>query len=83
MKTLNDIFSLIAEQTELNKNKMLKYVYRIDTRHNSITAQSVIFDEDKGEERIFEEIISSNSIATPEAIQEVYWRIYNNRRTEK
>lgn len=83
MKTLNDIFSLIAEQTELNKNKMLKFTYSVDTRYFTVSAQTLFYDEEKMEEKIFQEIISHKSIATPEQIQEAYWTLYNNKRTEK
>lgn len=83
MKTLNDIFTLIAEQTELNKNKMLKFTYSVDTRYFTVSANTFIYDTEKKEETIFQEIMSHKSIATPEQIQEVYWTLYNNRRTEK
>jgi len=83
MKTLNDIFALIIEQTELNKNKMLKYTYSVDTRYFWISANILTFDEDEKRDVIFKEIMSMKSISTPEQIQEVYWTLYNNRRTEK
>ena len=83
MKTLNDIFSLIAEQTELNKNKMLKFTYSVDTRYFTVSAYTLCYDEQEKEEKIFQEIMSHKSIATPEQIQEVYWTLYNNRRIEK
>ena len=83
MKTLNDIFALIIEQTELNKNKMLKYTYSVDTRYFTISANILTFDEQEKKDVIFKEIMSHKSIATPEQIQEVYWTLYNNGRKNK
>jgi len=83
MKTLNDIFALIIEQTELNKNKTLKFTYSVDTKYFWVSAQTIYYDYEKKEEKIFQEIMSNKSIKTPEQIQEVYWTLYNNRRTEK
>ena len=83
MKTLNDIFALIIEQTELNKDKMLKYTYSVDTRYFTISANILTFDEQENKEVIFKEIMSYKSIAAPEEIQEVYWTLYNNGRKNK
>ena len=83
MKTLNEIFALIIEQTELNKNKMLKYTYLVDTRYFTISANILTFDEQENKEVIFKEIMSYKSIKTPEEIQEVYWTLYNNGRKNK
>lgn len=77
MKTLTDLLLLIAAETTANENKLVKYLFKIDTQYNWVSAYQQTFVNEPDIKTIF----SSLSIATPEELQLVYWSIYATCRT--
>ena len=79
MKTIADLFELILNETNANEGKLVKYTFNIDTRYNWVSMYEGA--DIKGYEQ--KQIISMQSIETPEQLQQVYWTIYNNGRSSK
>jgi hypothetical protein len=77
MKTIDDLFDLVLEQTNKNKGKMVRYMFDISQRYNWVSMTQVV--ELSGEKKE-KEIFSNMSIATPEELQLVYWTIVNKGR---
>ena len=73
MKTLRDLMELSVKQEELNNNKLVKYHLTLDMHYKWATMKRVINTDDAKEECIFQLL----SFATPEQLQEVFWRAYN------
>ena len=84
MKTLSDLLNLITQEIELNENKMVNFVFDIDTRYNRI-AFNKLYPEVKNKEftgKDTTEKILDIRVKTPASIQEAYWIIYNNGRVQ-
>jgi len=79
MKTITDLFELIATETRLNEGKLLQFTFYIDTHYNWVTMRSGADIE--GHE--LKEIFAMEKIDTPARLQQVYWTIYNNGRSRK
>jgi len=78
MKTLKDLFNLILEETELNKGKIVTYLFEINTHYNWFSMYEK-HDIENGE---FKTLISSQKIETEAQIQLVYWTVYSLGRTQ-
>ena len=78
MKTITDLFELVAKETEMSQTKMVKYFFDIDTRYKWV---SMYVDYNCGDDNDIEELISKIMIRTPEEIQLAYWSIYNKGRS--
>lgn len=72
MKTLADLFVLIAEQTAKNEGKALKYLFDVNTKYKWVSCHSELelLDETKSDV-----ILSNASIDNEEELQMVYWTI--------
>ena len=88
MKTIKDLFELILAEEMLNENLMMQYTFSIDTRYMwvSMDVYRPLYEiDDDGCEKqtlkLYESIMSHESIKTPEQLQQVYWTIYNNGRS--
>lgn len=75
MKTLADLFSLIAEQTNKNDGMGVKYVFDVNTRYNWVSMYELVPVLEKEKD-----VFSHLSIETPEQLQQVYWTIFNSGR---
>ena len=93
MKTLTDLFNLIAKETEISRDKMVKFTFSIDTNFNWLSFVKIypVFSETESEikegiemakkEKDEKEYILRNlDISTTEGIQQAYWTIYNQGR---
>lgn len=80
MKTLTDLFTLIAREQELNLNMMVQNQIMIDLQYNWISFRTYAKCEDKEH---LKTIMSMESIASAVDIQKVYWTIVaEGRQTE-
>ena len=80
MKTLTELFELIAQETKLNEKYQIKFYFMIDTQYQWVNMASGGIED--GKVKIVKEILSHESIETIEAIQQVYWTIYNKGRVK-
>ena len=78
MKTIKDLFELIAKETEMNEDKRLEYLFDINTRYQWLS----MYVNYNCEGHEIETIFSNLKIETPEEIQLAYWSIYNNGRSK-
>ena len=78
MKTITDLFELVAKETEMNKGKTVEYLFDIDTRYKWLS----MYVNYNCEGYDIEEIVSKLKIETPEEIQLAYWSIYNKGRSK-
>ncbi len=96
MKTLTDLFTLIAKEIEISNSRLVKFTFDIDTRYNWLTFSKVypVFSKTEveiinGIERAkelkpqIEDLLKNTPFDTPEAIQQAYWTIYNEGRSKK
>ena len=86
MKTLTDLFTLIAKETEISNSKLVKFTFDIDTLYNWLAFDKIYpnFDDDYNELKPTIKIILKRApFDTPEAIQQAYWTIYNEGRSKK
>lgn len=79
MKTLKDLFELIASETELNDKYLVKMLISIDMRYKRVD-MCTAFEQDKKEH--LTHIMQGEPIKTIEQIQQVYWTIFNNGRVQ-
>jgi len=86
MKTITDLFNLIAQETTMNEGKMHQYTFDINTTFMwvSMMEHAESFDYEKECKKRFAEntIFTCESISTPEKLQLVYWTIYNQGRSK-
>tara|TARA_Y100000361_G_C11105304_1_gene314404 strand:- start:558 stop:803 length:246 start_codon:yes stop_codon:yes gene_type:complete len=79
MKTLTDIFNLIAKETELNEGMLLQHQFDINTKHEWVS----MYKFAEGIKTTLDETIFSHESFKDEAnIQKVYWLIYTNGRSK-
>ena len=62
---------------------MIKYYFDLDTQNLRVSMKAGGKDEDNENKiLIAKEVLSYQSIETPAEIQQAYWTIYNNGRTQ-
>ena len=89
MKTIYDLLNLIAEELKLAEDKVHKYTFDVNLKHNWVSMYehgeiSTYLENEWGTKRVHErDIFIMKSIDTESQIQEVYWAIYNNGRSSK
>lgn len=82
MKTIYDIFDLIADEHRMNEGKDHQYLFEINTKHMwvSMFSMSTILKE-TNDSNAEKNIFTNQSISSEHELQLVYWMIYNNGRS--
>jgi len=79
MKTLTDLFLLIANETEMSKGKMLEYTFDINTKYNWLS----MYRDHNLEDIDYETVFTNMKIETIEQIQLAYWSVFNAGRSSQ
>lgn len=79
MKTINNLFELVANEISMNAGKIVQYTFDIDTRYQ-VVSMYVNYDPDQNNDKN-ETIFSRLPIKTAEEVQLVFWFIWNKGRS--